>query len=91
MRTMQLVTLLSAVLVVLMMFIELASPSPALSNPQEMTSFESDETYGPVGVQFRVGMVQTLTCANPTCSAQCRGRGYRRGSCNIGRCFCSYV
>ncbi|KFB48208.1 AGAP005416-PA-like protein [Anopheles sinensis] len=41
--------------------------------------------------QSRVGMVQTLTCTNPNCLAQCRGRGYRRGSCQIGRCFCSYV
>uniref|UniRef100_A0A675B3K4 Defensin n=1 Tax=Anopheles darlingi TaxID=43151 RepID=A0A675B3K4_ANODA len=44
-----------------------------------------------MGSQSRVGMVQTLTCTNPTCLAQCRGRGYRRGSCQIGRCFCSYV
>uniref|UniRef100_A0A023ED53 Putative knottins n=1 Tax=Aedes albopictus TaxID=7160 RepID=A0A023ED53_AEDAL len=35
--------------------------------------------------------VQTLNCTSPNCKAQCKGRGYRTGSCQIGRCFCSYV
>uniref|UniRef100_A0A2M4B0F8 Putative defensin 4 n=2 Tax=Anopheles triannulatus TaxID=58253 RepID=A0A2M4B0F8_9DIPT len=62
--------------------------APSNSNPLLMDS--SDDSA--IGLsQSRVGMVQTLTCTNPTCQAQCRGRGYRRGSCQIGRCFCSYV
>uniref|UniRef100_A0A182FY38 Uncharacterized protein n=1 Tax=Anopheles albimanus TaxID=7167 RepID=A0A182FY38_ANOAL len=62
--------------------------TPSNSNPLLMDSSDNSA----IGLsQSRVGMVQTLTCTNPTCLAQCRGRGYRRGSCQIGRCFCSYV
>ncbi|KAL1376392.1 hypothetical protein pipiens_016918 [Culex pipiens pipiens] len=48
------------------------------------------EMVAPINVSKRQ-FVQTLTCTNPNCSAQCKGRGYRSGRCQIGRCFCSYV
>uniref|UniRef100_A0A8W7NZQ2 Invertebrate defensins family profile domain-containing protein n=1 Tax=Anopheles atroparvus TaxID=41427 RepID=A0A8W7NZQ2_ANOAO len=67
----------------------------ASANPLSIDFFDSSPVQSPeertLDFQPRVGMVQTLTCTNPNCMAQCRGRGYRRGSCQIGRCFCSYV
>uniref|UniRef100_A0A182Y0R0 Invertebrate defensins family profile domain-containing protein n=2 Tax=Anopheles stephensi TaxID=30069 RepID=A0A182Y0R0_ANOST len=86
---MQLVALFSVTLALLLVFTEMASANP-LSAHSELR-LQSYELPAPSVVQSRSAMVQTLTCTNPTCSAQCRGRGYRRGSCTIGRCFCSYV
>ncbi|XP_050076023.1 uncharacterized protein LOC126563422 [Anopheles maculipalpis] len=90
MRTgMQLITLFSVTLVLLLAFAEMASSNPLSLNSE--SRLQAYELPSASGVQSRSAMVQTLTCTNPTCSAQCRGRGYRRGSCTIGRCFCSYV
>uniref|UniRef100_A0A3F2YVC5 Invertebrate defensins family profile domain-containing protein n=1 Tax=Anopheles culicifacies TaxID=139723 RepID=A0A3F2YVC5_9DIPT len=87
----QLVALFAVTLVLLLVFTEMASSNPiSLTIPMRMQQ-PSYEVPFAGDAQSRSAMVQTLTCTNPTCSAQCRGRGYRRGSCTIGRCFCSYV
>uniref|UniRef100_A0A182R0V4 Invertebrate defensins family profile domain-containing protein n=1 Tax=Anopheles farauti TaxID=69004 RepID=A0A182R0V4_9DIPT len=93
MRTLQLATLFEAVMVVLLLFSEMAFCNPLTQDALEVQS-RLQPSFGMPdvdGVHSRSAMVQTLTCTNPNCLAQCRGRGYRRGSCNIGRCFCSYV
>ncbi|XP_049290875.1 uncharacterized protein LOC125767939 [Anopheles funestus] len=83
---------LVALFAVLLVFIEMATSSPLSPNsPDIQTRMQSYESPFSSERQARSAMVQTLTCTNPTCAAQCRGRGYRRGSCTIGRCFCSYV
>uniref|UniRef100_A0A1Q3FTD4 Putative conserved secreted protein n=1 Tax=Culex tarsalis TaxID=7177 RepID=A0A1Q3FTD4_CULTA len=51
---------------------------------------DNAEEVAPIKISKRM-FVQTLTCTSPNCNAQCRGRGYRNGKCQIGRCFCSYV
>uniref|UniRef100_A0A182JZC3 Invertebrate defensins family profile domain-containing protein n=1 Tax=Anopheles christyi TaxID=43041 RepID=A0A182JZC3_9DIPT len=93
MRTVtQLVTLFGAIALMLLVFTEMTSANPLPQNsPAEQSRIQSNEVPSPLVAQSRSAMVQTLTCTNPTCAAQCRGRGYRRGSCTIGRCFCSYV
>uniref|UniRef100_A0A182PL75 Invertebrate defensins family profile domain-containing protein n=1 Tax=Anopheles epiroticus TaxID=199890 RepID=A0A182PL75_9DIPT len=95
MRTVtQLVTLFGAIVVLLLVCTEMTSANPlTLNSPAVQSRVPSFEVSSPMlaAQQSRSAMVQTLTCTNPTCSAQCRGRGYRRGSCTIGRCFCSYV
>uniref|UniRef100_A0A2C9H4E6 Invertebrate defensins family profile domain-containing protein n=1 Tax=Anopheles maculatus TaxID=74869 RepID=A0A2C9H4E6_9DIPT len=90
MRTgVQLVAMFGVTFVLLLVFTEMASANPLSLNSE--LRLQSYELPAAGSVQSRSAMVQTLTCTNPTCSAQCRGRGYRRGSCTIGRCFCSYV
>ncbi|XP_052898324.1 uncharacterized protein LOC128305075 [Anopheles moucheti] len=93
MRTItQLVALVGVTLALLLVFTEMAASSPlSLDSPVIQTRMQPNELPISGGVQSRSAMVQTLTCTSPTCGAQCRGRGYRRGSCTIGRCFCSYV
>uniref|UniRef100_A0A182NJY8 Invertebrate defensins family profile domain-containing protein n=1 Tax=Anopheles dirus TaxID=7168 RepID=A0A182NJY8_9DIPT len=93
MRTVQLATLCGAVLVVLLVLTEVAFCNPLSLDASEVQSRVQlgYDLPSAVGAQSRNAMVQTLTCTSPNCLAQCRGRGYRRGSCTIGRCFCSYV
>uniref|UniRef100_A0A182WLT6 Invertebrate defensins family profile domain-containing protein n=1 Tax=Anopheles minimus TaxID=112268 RepID=A0A182WLT6_9DIPT len=93
MRTItQLVAMFAVTLALLLAFTEMASANPLSPNsPDIQTRMQFYEVPSSGDAQSRSAMVQTLTCTNPTCAAQCRGRGYRRGSCTIGRCFCSYV
>ncbi|XP_041771109.1 uncharacterized protein LOC121593103 [Anopheles merus] len=89
----QLVTLFGAIAVLLLVSTDMTFANPLSPNsPAEQPYMQPFQmASAPLVAQSRSAMVQTLTCTNPTCSAQCRGRGYRRGSCTIGRCFCSYV
>ncbi|EAT41652.1 AAEL006746-PA [Aedes aegypti] len=50
-----------------------------------------DAESNAIGDRSNRMFVQVLNCTSPNCKAQCRGRGYRTGQCQIGRCFCSYV
>ncbi|XP_556059.4 uncharacterized protein LOC3289964 [Anopheles gambiae] len=94
MRTIaQLVALFGAIALLVLVSTEMTFANPLSPNsPAERPHIQPFQmASAPLVAQSRSAMVQTLTCTNPTCSAQCRGRGYRRGSCTIGRCFCSYV